>query len=148
MVRFHRVKRNVRLLDLASYCRAMNVFAWRPTNQHHAKRKNSTSAGPIWCQSELDRYLQWHENALHMEQANENVMNVLHIKYKDYAHADTLKRLLKFLHLDQLRNLTVPFEPNKTDVNLFSHHEQMHAIALYLKDMETPRVCEKIVAYC
>jgi Sulfotransferase domain len=154
VARFHHVRRHLPaplLSNLASYCRVMDGFAWRPTHKD-AKRKNTTAttgAGPVWCQSELDRYLQWHVNAMEMEQANENTMIVLHVKYEDYQHDvdATLKRILKVLHLDQVRNdLTVPFEPNNTYANLLSL-EQMHAIAVYVKERASPRVWEKIAAY-
>lgn len=148
VARFHHAQRHVPLLvsNLASYCRVMDAFAWRPNPQN----TTTTGAGAlVWCKSELDRYLQWHENAMEMEQVNESTMEVLHVKYEDYAQHDdaTLKRVLKFLHLDQVRDeLTVPFEPNKTYVNLLSL-EQMHATALYIQEQASPRVWEKIAAY-
>lgn len=156
MARFRHARRFVPLLDFSAYCRVMDALAWRPSFLF-SQTSSSSMATPRRrppCWSELERYLQWHDNALHLQQeapANNGTgtMTVLHVEYEDYAQTETYDRILDFLQLERRRDneqLEHPFVPNRTYGDLLSK-PQMTVIWQYLKHRASPRVWERLARY-
>lgn len=151
VARFNHARRFVPMLNLVNYCRIMDGLVWHPSpSEMHTNSSATTQftsdSRPL-CWSEIDKYLQWHTNALHMEEGkSQPIMDILHIKYEDFAKNETLDQILEFLHLERLGNLVDPFVPNRTYLDQVSQR-QMNAFLSYLKARASPTLWQKLTQY-
>ena len=129
--RWNHAKRHMPVLkpSFRWYCRIMDRLVW------------PLRGSDVPCKSEFYRYIQWHRNAMSLE----DILNVLHVNYEDYENDDTMDNLLDFLELPRHQD-GIPFTPSGSGKALFTSRQREVAWQ-YLQELATPEVWSKLERY-